>query len=105
MPRIVKLSELLAFPNGVIFSVCDEWGNVRGIFQRGDVWNELDFLYSDLHPDMREDGTFPNLTDISRWGNMNRDELFMVYDGQDLLNLITVLQSSVSTDQKQEAGK
>lgn len=108
MPRLVQLNELCALPNGTIFSTSDEWGNVRGLYRKGDTIKmphaslPQDFLYHDLLPDSEstdrtEIMTFPNITDGGRWGNFDPDEYFVVYSEEDVKTLVMMLTTGDAT--------
>ena len=111
MPKLVGLQELCASPEGTIFADSDQYGNVRGLYRLVDAsripsygskeereksvayygGEFSDFRYQDLRPDMREDGTFPDITDVSRWGMFDPDAKFVVYSKDDVRALVEVL--------------
>ena len=111
MPKLVGLQELCASPEGTIFADSDQYGNVDGLYRLVDVLHIpsygskeerekhvlyyggefSDLRYQDLQPDADEDGTFPDVADVSRWGMFDPGAKFVVYSKDDVLALTEAL--------------
>lgn len=118
MPKLLKFEEFLVLEPGVIFSTSDEWGNVKGLFRKGtsletsednrDYYRGIyaDFFYHALLPDA-EDGDatkWPDINDGRRWGNFDPDELFVVYDADDIKKLVGMLTGESKVEDERPNG-
>lgn len=100
--QILNFTDFAALPAGTVFSyykptVCD------GLFRKGETisWDDAphDFFEASLVPNCWN-GDEPTVDNIeSRWGLFNYDQLFAVFETQDIETLRTML-SPPTTAQK-----
>ena len=95
--RVVNLTEFANLPAGTVFSHFEP-AIVRGLFVKGETcqadgaWVQ-DFFETDVIPQQLLDDE--RLTDeigtCSRWGEMDVDAQFMVYDDNDVAKMVELL--------------
>lgn len=99
--RILGLNEFAALPVGTVFS-CYDPAIVRGLFVKGETCknsydNLHDFFLRPVFPQQFASDS-PALTDeigaMERWGEMDPEALFMVYDADEVLTMRQLLGGS-----------
>lgn len=95
--QILKFHDFAALPAGAIYSyykpsICE------GLFRKGEtIWNEgeaSDFFESSLVPDCWN-GELPTVDNVeSRWGMFDYDQLFAVFEPQDLKTIRDMIPSA-----------
>lgn len=125
MPKVVTLAELCAEPNGAIFSTFDP-NIVAGLYRRGETlrhdqtpdslahWGGefADFFYhtllaevdSDKSRGEPKDSVFRNPRHGGRWGNLDPEELFVVYDPADIYYIIEFLTGTATVKGEKPSG-
>lgn len=89
--REVTLKELLTLPENTLFT---QYGP---LWLKGKSLNDNDFFYEQITPTHRGPGE-PADFDMgtSRWGEFDDEALFIVYDADDILSLITRLTANAN---------
>ncbi len=79
----INLKEFIQLPSGTIYT---QWGP---ICLKGDSISEDDFFYDQLTPTMTVNKDFDMGT--SRWGEFDDEAIFIVYDKEDVKELVCKL--------------
>lgn len=109
--RIVNLEEFRAMPNGILYSKYTP-SYFDGLMIKDETW-ESDFLYRDLIGNIRNEGDFDFLDKLdqmesdsknsfplefdcrARDGLYEKEQLFAIYEKEDVVGLIECLQKAL----------
>jgi hypothetical protein len=100
--KVIDFDEFIQLPEGTIFSYFEK-GNCSGFFLKGESLAHRgdlnDYCETSLVPDCWN-GDPPTLGDSSRWGCFDYDQMYAIYEEEDIqwLNAVTSPEGCSSAD-------